>query len=78
MAATAGIRYREGVILTIGSDISKVVIWRAISLTLGFFITFLYLGEIKASIELMIIVNIFITIAHYIFERLWNKKFLNR
>jgi uncharacterized membrane protein len=55
------------------NDINKVVIWRMLSLTLGFAMTYMYLREISTSLELVIIINIVMTIVHYFFEGWWRK-----
>ena len=54
--------------------ITKAVIWRVISLLIGFLITLIYLGEVKASIELVVLVNIILTVAHYFFEVAWERR----
>tara|TARA_Y100000310_G_scaffold297324_1_gene330227 strand:- start:1262 stop:1453 length:192 start_codon:yes stop_codon:yes gene_type:complete len=60
------------------NDINKVVVWRVLSLTLGFAMTYMYLREIRTSLELVIIINIVMTIVHYFFEGWWRKINENR
>ena len=60
------------------NDIAKVITWRALSLTLGFTITYMYLKEITASIELVVIINVVMTVVHYFFEGWWRKINENR
>jgi len=60
------------------NDVNKVVVWRVLSLTLGFAMTYMYLREIRTSLELVIIINIVMTIVHYFFEGWWRKINENR
>ena len=55
------------------NDVTKVITWRALSLTLGFIMTYMYLREITSSIELVVIINVVMTIVHYFFEGWWRK-----
>jgi len=55
------------------NDITKVITWRALSLTLGFIMTYMYLREITSSIELVVIINVVMTVVHYFFEGWWRK-----
>jgi len=55
------------------NDINKVITWRVLSLFLGFTMTYAYLREISASLELVIMINIVMTIVHYFFEGWWRK-----
>ena len=55
------------------NDVTKVITWRALSLTLGFIMTYMYLREISSSIELVVIINVVMTIVHYFFEGWWRK-----
>ena len=52
-------------------DINKVIIWRILSLSLGFMMTYAYLREIHTSLELVIMINIVMTVVHYFFEEWW-------
>ena len=51
----------------------KVIVWRIISLIVGFTITLLYLGEINSAISLTIILSVVMTCVHYVFESFWNR-----
>ena len=53
------------------TDVAKVITWRIISLFVGMVITYIYLGEIRSSIELTIIFTIVMTTLHYYFEKWW-------
>ena len=55
------------------NDIKKVITWRVLSLFLGFIMTYVYLKEITTAIELVIIINIVMTVVHYFFEGWWRK-----
>jgi uncharacterized membrane protein len=56
------------------SDWEKVIVWRCISIVVASFITYLYLGELRSSLELAVILTIVMTILHYFFEGWWNKR----
>jgi len=60
------------------NDVNKVIVWRMLSLTLGFAMTYMYLREISTSLELVIIINIVMTIVHYFFEGWWRNLSLGR
>jgi len=59
--------------VVLNSQWRKVIIWRGISLIVGFVITFLYLGEINDALSLTIILSVVMTCVHYVFESFWNK-----
>lgn len=59
--------------MVLNSQWRKVIIWRGISLIVGFVITFLYLGEINDALSLTIILSVVMTCVHYVFESFWNK-----
>lgn len=52
-------------------NLAKVICWRAISLIVGMCISYLYLGEIRSSIELTIIFTVVMTTLHFYFEKYW-------
>jgi len=54
--------------------LKKVIVWRSIALLISGLLLYLYLGTVWASIELTIIEAIIATLAHYLFENIWNKK----
>ena len=60
------------------NDVNKVIVWRVLSLTLGFVMTYMYLREISTSLELVIIINIVMTIVHYFFEGWWRNLSVGR
>jgi len=60
------------------NDVNKVIVWRMLSLTLGFAMTYMYLREISTSLELVIIINIVMTIVHYFFEGWWRNLSVGR
>jgi uncharacterized membrane protein len=54
------------------SDLSKVITWRIISLLVGIVITYIYLGEIRQSLELTLIFTFIMTTLHFYFEKWWS------
>jgi len=60
------------------NDVNKVIVWRVLSLTLGFVMTYMYLREISTSLELVIVMNIVMTIVHYFFEGWWRNLSVGR
>jgi len=60
------------------NDINKVIVWRIISICLLFTMTYLYLGELSSSVELVVIVNVVMTIVHYFFEGWWRNLSIGR
>jgi len=53
--------------------LKKVISWRAVSFFSAGTIAYLYLGELRSSAELTIIMTIAMTAIHYLFETLWEK-----
>jgi uncharacterized membrane protein len=50
----------------------KALAWRLIvAIPIGTLITYLYFGEIRKSIEFMIIMNVLMTFLYYLFDRIW-------
>ena len=60
------------------NDVNKVIVWRMLSLTLSFVMTYMYLREISTSLELVIVMNIVMTIVHYFFEGWWRNLSVGR
>ena len=54
--------------------IKKVVVWRIISTVIATVISYIYLGEIRKSIELTLILTIILTTLHYFYEGFWERK----
>ena len=55
------------------SKIKKVISWRFVSFICAGLISYAYLGELRRSLTLTIILTITMTVIHYIFEILWEK-----
>lgn len=55
------------------SRLVKVLTWRACSVTLTLFLTWLYIGSIKEASSFTALLHIILITAHYIFESLWEK-----
>lgn len=53
--------------------VAKVLAWRIVSLTLGFILLFLFLGEVTQAGVIAITFNVLFTIFHGIFEWIWEK-----
>ena len=56
------------------NKIKKVIYWRAITFTVATIVSYLYLGEIRKSLELTIILTVLMTILHYFYEGFWENK----
>ena len=61
------------VMTTRQNDISKVVVWRVISTLTAGTISYLYLGELRRSLELTVILVVIMTSLHYFFEGWWRR-----
>mgnify|MGYP004086530837 CR=1 len=53
--------------------IKKVVSWRILSFVVAGAVSYAYLGELRSSLELTIILTVMMTCLHYFFERYWEK-----
>jgi len=53
--------------------IKKVVSWRILSFVVAGLVSYAYLGELRSSLELTIILTVMMTCLHYFFERHWEK-----
>lgn len=50
----------------------KSLAWRLlVAIPIGTLVTYLYFGEIRKSIEFMIIMNVLMTFLYYLFDRIW-------
>jgi len=59
--------------LTRGNKVLKVVLWRILSLVLGWILAYFYMGSVSKSLELSLVIGTTMTIVHYIFEKQWEK-----
>ena len=55
--------------------VTKVILWRIISFTLATIVTYIFIGQLRSSIYLSLVINALITIVHYIFEKWWENQF---
>ena len=53
--------------------ILKVIGWRMTSFIVGSIVSFLYLGELRSSINLIAILNVVLPVCHYIYEKTWHR-----
>ena len=51
----------------------KVISWRALSFVVAGVISYIYLGELRSSLELTIILTVTMTCLHYAFEKYWEE-----
>ena len=52
----------------------KTLIWRFfIAIPMGILVSYIYIGEIYASVEFSIIINIISTTLYYAYEIIWSK-----
>jgi len=51
----------------------KTIIYRIVIMSMDFISTFLITGRIEASLEFMVVSNIYTTVVYYVYERLWNR-----
>ena len=56
------------------ASLKKVVYFRIISIVVSFATAYYYLSEIYSSIEMVVVETIILTIIHFVFEELWEKK----
>ena len=54
--------------------LKKVICWRFLSTLCGWFITYLFLGEVIRSLELTVVIGFTMTIVHYFFEKWWDRE----
>lgn len=56
----------------------KVFIWRLISIPISMMTTYFYTGEIRASLNLTVILTIVLTTGQFVYERVWRMILLDR
>jgi uncharacterized membrane protein len=56
------------------ASLKKVVYWRIAAIIISMTITFWYLGEIYTSVEMTLVEACILTVTHYIYEEMWDKK----
>lgn len=65
---------QEGTEITRGRQIKtlkKVILWRILSITLTYFVTYAYTGDIKSATGFTAILHLVLMAANYIFEICW-------
>ena len=55
------------------NKVLKVMYWRLLSFIVAGLISWSYLGELRSSLELTIILTVVMTVVHYCFEIAWEK-----
>lgn len=54
--------------------VAKVMFWRiVISIPLTTLVTYLYYGELFKAVGFVVLMNVIVTIVHFIFEKVWPK-----
>jgi len=53
--------------------IYKVVIWRAVSVSLTYLVTYVMTGNLKEATGFTLLLHLLLMIANYVFEILWEK-----
>jgi len=53
--------------------LKKVIMWRIVSVSLTYLITFIYTGDLKSATAFTLFLHAVLMAANYIFEILWNK-----
>jgi|MDTB01.2.fsa_nt_gb uncharacterized membrane protein len=56
----------------------KVVAWRAFSITITFILLLMLTGDVKASSGVTILLHLFLTVAHFAFETIWENIYESR
>jgi len=51
----------------------KVITWRVLSFVICGLVSWWYLGELRRSLTLTVILTLLMTAIHYFFEKLWEK-----
>ena len=54
--------------------IKKVITWRFISISLTLLLTYMYTGSIKEATFSTVILHMTLVVAHYLFERWWERR----
>ena len=53
--------------------LKKVIMWRIVSVSLTYLITFIYTGDLKSATAFTLFLHAVLMAANYIFEILWNR-----
>lgn len=53
--------------------IYKVVIWRAVSVSLTYLVTYVMTGDLKEATGFTLLLHLLLMTANYVFEILWEK-----
>jgi uncharacterized membrane protein len=53
--------------------LKKVIMWRIVSASLTYLITFIYTGDLKSSTAFTLFLHAVLMAANYIFEIIWNR-----
>lgn len=56
------------------ASLKKVIYFRIISIVISMVTAYYYLSEIYSSIEMVIVETVILTIVHFVFEELWEKR----
>ena len=56
------------------ASLKKVVYWRVIAVAISMITAYWYLGELYTTIEMTLIEALIMTVTHYVYEELWDKK----
>ena len=56
-------------------NLKKVIIWRILSFIVSSLITWAYLGELKKSLVLSVILVVVMTTIHFFFETIWDRHY---
>ena len=51
----------------------KVIMWRILSILLGWILAYFYLDDAVKSLELSVVIGAMMTAVHYVFEWQWEK-----
>tara|TARA_B100000700_G_C14964564_1_gene818232 strand:- start:1079 stop:1267 length:189 start_codon:yes stop_codon:yes gene_type:complete len=60
------------------NKLAKVISWRVISILITLFLLYAITGNIKASTGVTVLLHCFLTVAHFIFETLWENKWVSK
>jgi len=53
--------------------LKKVIMWRIVSVSLTYLITFIYTGDLKSATAFTLFLHAVLMAANYIFEIIWNR-----
>ena len=54
--------------------IKKVIMWRFISISLTLLLTYIYTGSIKEATFSTVVLHMTLVLAHYVFEKWWERR----